>query len=108
VHAGSTGRYWDSSQEKYWGGVVTYTCANGTACFLYPTPNAGTSRASQAFWQVADIDAEMSGMRSRGVRFEHYEVPGAPPGSDIVDAGGARSAWFKDSEGNILAMIQSL
>ena len=47
-------------------------------------------------------------MRSRGVRFEHYEVPGAPPGSDIVDAGGARSAWFKDSEGNILAMIQSL
>ena len=47
-------------------------------------------------------------MRSRGVRFEHYEVPGAPRGSDIVDAGGARAAWFKDSEGNILALIQSL
>jgi catechol 2,3-dioxygenase-like lactoylglutathione lyase family enzyme len=33
------------------GGGVTYECANGTACFLYPTPNAGTSKASQAFWQ---------------------------------------------------------
>lgn len=36
------------------GGVV-YPFAGGTACFLYPTPNAGTSKASQAFWQVADI-----------------------------------------------------
>ena len=35
------------------GGVV-YEFGKGTACFLYPTPNAGTSRASQAFWQVED------------------------------------------------------
>ena len=33
------------------GGVV-YEFKDGTACFLYPTPNAGTSKASQAFWQV--------------------------------------------------------
>ena len=30
------------------GGVI-YEFAKGTACFLYPTPNAGTSQASQAF-----------------------------------------------------------
>ena len=34
------------------GGVV-YEFAGGTACFLYPTPNAGTSKASQALWRCA-------------------------------------------------------
>jgi hypothetical protein len=31
-------------------GGVFYESADRTACFLYPTPNAGTSKASQAFW----------------------------------------------------------
>jgi catechol 2,3-dioxygenase-like lactoylglutathione lyase family enzyme len=57
------------------GGVV-YEFGQKTACFLYPTPNAGTSKASQAFWQVA--------------------------------AGGAKAAWFKDTEGNILAIVQNV
>ena len=42
-------------KEEYAGGVI-YEFGEGTACFLYPTPNAGTSRASQAFWQVVDIE----------------------------------------------------
>ena len=29
------------------GGGVTYVCAGGTACFLYPTPKAGTSAGRQ-------------------------------------------------------------
>jgi catechol 2,3-dioxygenase-like lactoylglutathione lyase family enzyme len=42
-------------KQELAGGVV-YEFAKGTACFLYPTPNAGTSQASQAFWQVEDIE----------------------------------------------------
>ncbi len=87
------------------GGVV-YEFAGGTACFLYPTPNAGTSRASQAFWQVADIEREVAQLREKGVVFEEYDMPGMKNG--IAVAGGAKSAWFKDSEGNIMAIIQSL
>ena len=48
------------------GGVV-YEFGNGTACFLYPTPNAGTSQASQAFWQVDDIEREVADLKARGV-----------------------------------------
>jgi catechol 2,3-dioxygenase-like lactoylglutathione lyase family enzyme len=87
------------------GGVV-YEFASGTACFLYPTPNAGTSAASQAFWQVADVEREVAELKAKGVTFEHYDMPGMKDG--IATAGGARSAWFKDSEGNILAIIQSV
>ena len=89
------------------GGVV-YEFGAGTACFLYPTPNAGTSKASQAFWAVADVEREVAELKSRGVVFENYDMPGEKSSSGVVSAGGAKAAWFKDSEGNILALIQSL
>ena len=89
-------------------GGVTYGFGNGTACFLYPTPNAGTSKASQAFWQVRDIEAEVAALKARGVVFEDYDMPGEKSASGVVTAGGAKAAWFKDSEGNILALIQDL
>jgi predicted enzyme related to lactoylglutathione lyase len=89
-------------------GGVMYRFADGTAAFLYPTPNAGTSKASQVFWRVDDIEREVGDLKSRGVTFEHYDMPGAAKDSDIVTAGDAKAAWFKDTEGNILALIQDL
>lgn len=89
------------------GGVV-YEFAKGTACFLYPTPNAGTSLASQAFWAVEDVDAVIRTLRARGVVFERYDdMPGERSGEGAVTAGGAKAAWFKDSEGNVLALVQN-
>ena len=94
-------------KEEVAGGVI-YEFAGGTACFLYPTPNAGTSKASQAFWQVEDVEREVAELKARGVMFEEYDLPGLKSVNGIVTAGGAKAAWFKDSEGNILAVIQSL
>jgi catechol 2,3-dioxygenase-like lactoylglutathione lyase family enzyme len=88
------------------GGVV-YESAAGTACFLYPTPNAGTSLASQGFWQVTDIEGLVAEMKSRGVTFERYEMPGMDE-NGISTGGGAKAAWFKDTEGNIMALIQDI
>ena len=94
-------------KEEVAGGVA-YEFGNGTACFLYPTPNAGTSKASQAFWQVDDIEREVTELKSRGIRFENYGMPGQRSPSGVITAGRARAAWFKDTEGNILAVIQSV
>jgi len=91
-------------KTEYGGGVV-YECG-GTAVFLYPTPNAGTSKASQAFWQVQDVETEVKELKARGVVFEHYDMPGMAMKDDILTAGGAKTAWFKDTEGNILAISQ--
>ena len=88
------------------GGVV-YEFGKHTACFMYPTPNAGTSKASQAFWQVDDVEREVAELKARGVQFEDYDMPGEKSPSGVVEAGGAKAAWFKDSEGNILAIIQN-
>jgi catechol 2,3-dioxygenase-like lactoylglutathione lyase family enzyme len=93
-------------KQEIAGGVV-YEFGKGTACFLYPTPNAGTSKASQAFWDVENVEKEVADLKARGVTFEIYDLPGTD-GNGISTAGGAKAAWFKDTEGNIMALIQTL
>ncbi len=89
------------------GGVV-YEFGGGTAAFLYPTPNAGTSKASQAFWQVEDVEREVAELKARGVEFEEYDMPGLKTKGGVATAGGAKAAWFKDTEGNTLAIVQNV
>src|SRR5262245_56405311 len=91
-------------KEQYAGGVI-YQCG-GTEVFMYPTSNAGTSKASQAFWQVDDVEAEVAELKARGVTFEQYNMPGIEMRNNIAVGGGAKTAWFKDTEGNILAISQ--
>jgi predicted enzyme related to lactoylglutathione lyase len=94
-------------KEEYGGGVI-YECGNGSWFFMYHSPNAGTSKASQAFWSVKDVEAEVTELKRRGVVFEEYNMPGITMVNSIATAGGARTAWFKDTEGNILAISQRL
>jgi predicted enzyme related to lactoylglutathione lyase len=88
------------------GGIV-YECANGSWIFLYQSGGAGTSKASQAFWQVADVESEVADLRGRGVVFEEYDMPGLKTTNGIATFETTKAAWFKDSEGNILALIQN-
>jgi hypothetical protein len=53
---------------------------------------------------VADVEREVADLKARGVKFEDY--PGTKDG--ILTAHGAKAAWFKDSEGNILALVQGV
>ena len=87
------------------GGLV-YEFAGGTACFMYPTPNGGTSRANQAYWEVADIESEVAELKARGVVFDNFKLPGQDA-NGIMTHGAGKAAWFKDSEGNTFALIQS-
>jgi catechol 2,3-dioxygenase-like lactoylglutathione lyase family enzyme len=93
--------------EENEGGVL-YECAGGSRFFMYLSPGAGTSQASCAYWEVADLEAEVAELQARGVGFERYDVPGMEGDGPIVTGGGARAAWFKDPDGNVLALIQSL
>jgi predicted enzyme related to lactoylglutathione lyase len=96
------------AREEVAGGVV-YECAGGSWIFLYQSSGAGTSQASQAFWQVQDIEREVAELRSRGVVFEEYDRPGGlKTVNGISIGGGAKAAWFKDTEGNIMALIETV
>ena len=60
------------------GGVV-YECGDHTSCFMYPTPNAGTSQASQAFWEVADENSLMPATTLMRVGAASIEDPAVNP-----------------------------
>jgi len=67
-----------------------------------------TSKASQAFWQVENVESEVAELKARGVVFEEYDLPGLQTKNGIATGGGAKTAWFKDTEGNILAVSQRI
>src|SRR5256885_10105445 len=98
-------------KQEIMGGVF-YEFAKNTGVFLYDAgDSAGTNRASQAFWTVDDVEREVGELKKRGVTFEHYdsdEIGGMTMKGDIAmgEGGAGKAAWFKDTEGNIMALIE--
>jgi catechol 2,3-dioxygenase-like lactoylglutathione lyase family enzyme len=70
--------------------------------FVYESDYAGTNKATAATWQVDDIEAVVEDLKSKGISFEHYDMPGATREGDIHIIGELKAAWFKDPDGNIL------
>jgi catechol 2,3-dioxygenase-like lactoylglutathione lyase family enzyme len=87
---------------------LTYRCGD-SVIQLYPTGSAGTAQHTLGGWVVEDLDATVAELRDRGVMFEEYDFPGLKTVDGIAQLGDVeRAAWFKDSEGNILAISQFL
>ena len=73
---------------------------------LYPTEFAGTAQHTLGAFIVQDVEAAVADMRSKGVTFEEYDMPGLKTVDGIAELGGMRGAWFKDPEGNILSVVE--
>ncbi|MGH3730108.1 MAG: VOC family protein [Micromonosporaceae bacterium] len=82
---------------------VAFECA-GTRLYVFPTHSDQMAGHTLASWEVSDLDAEMADLRARGVMFEEYDLPGLKTQNGVAELGNIRGAWFKDSEGNILAV----
>jgi len=89
------------SQEQ---GVLT--CKSGTSSVLvYESQYAGTNEATAATWAVDDVDGTVKGLKEKGVTFEHYQLPNMTLKGDVHVSGSMKAAWFKDPDGNILALV---
>jgi catechol 2,3-dioxygenase-like lactoylglutathione lyase family enzyme len=81
--------------------------AGGTWFLVYPSGFAGTNQATAMAFEVADIEATVNDLSGRGVTFEQYDLPELKTDErGIVEIEGSRAAWFKDPDGNILAIDQ--
>lgn len=86
------------------GGLI-YTTSGGTTFFLYQTEYAGRAGHTIAQFHVQDVGTEVKELRSKGVDFQHYDMPGVSWDGDIASMGDmGHAAWFKDSEDNILCI----
>ncbi len=73
---------------------------------VYRSEYAGTNKATAVSWDVGEgIEEEVENLKSKGVAFEHYDMPGLTLKGDIHDGHGMKVAWFKDPDGNILNLV---
>ena len=85
---------------------VEYVVGDGTRFILYPTANAGQAPNTLMGFSSDDVPADVAALRARGVRFEDYDMPGLKTVDGVASIGDIHAAWFKDSEGNILAITE--
>lgn len=87
-------------------GALFYVTGGGTRFTLYPTPNQTRGGHTQMGFSVKDIEKSVAELRAAGVVFEEYDFPGLKTEGSIAQTGDVRAAWFKDSEGNLIGLVQ--
>jgi catechol 2,3-dioxygenase-like lactoylglutathione lyase family enzyme len=84
--------------------VIRYR-AGGGIFVVYVSQYAGTNQATVLTWSVGDeLEKRVGELRSKGVKFECYDLPDTTREGDIHVSGKIRNAWFKDPDGNIHAL----
>ena len=77
----------------------------GDGWFLvYPSQFAGTAQSTYMNFEVDDVEKVVDELRGRGIVFEEYDFPGLKTVNGIAEIQGVKGAWFKDPDGNILAV----
>ena len=87
-------------------GGVFYEVDGGGRFLLFPSSGRASGGHTQLGFTVGDIEAEVSALRARGVTFESYDMPQFDAATSIATFPSVRSAWFKDTEGNLLGVAQ--
>jgi predicted enzyme related to lactoylglutathione lyase len=87
-------------------GGVTFQCG-GDSQLVVTRSSVGTKdEQTQATFRVADVQAEVSELRRRGVKIEDYDTPGLKTQDGIADIGFAWMAWFIDPANNCVGLMQ--
>jgi catechol 2,3-dioxygenase-like lactoylglutathione lyase family enzyme len=76
----------------------------GTTLRLQKVPSFTPHAFTALGWEVADIAAAVRHLSAGGVRFERYPGLTADELGIWTSPGGAKVAWFKDPDGNVLSL----
>lgn len=86
-------------------GHFLYDCGGGMMLAIYERAPSKADHTLATF-MVSDVDAAAIDLKAKGVKFEEYDFPGLKTVDGIATLGGWRGGWFKDPDGNILAVGQ--
>ena len=88
------------------GDEVTVYRSGKTTFNVYRSKYAGTNRATAMTWEMGDdVKGVAQALKAKGVKFEHYDMPGLTVDGDVHVGDGMQVAWFKDPDGNILTIV---
>ena len=90
------------ASENAGGAIIE--AGGGTTLLLFPRAEATKAEHTVAGFYVADVEAEVTALRAKGLVFEDIDTPGLKTENGIAHLGPFTAAWFKDSEGNIIGI----
>ncbi|MDQ0615207.1 catechol-2,3-dioxygenase [Microbacterium sp. W4I4] len=79
---------------------------SGCVVLVYKTDFAGTAQNTAFNFVTDNLDRDATALRTHGVVFHDYDMPGLKTVDGIAELGDERAAWFSDSEGNIMSIAQ--
>lgn len=86
---------------------LVFECGDGTTLLIYGRPSPSKADHTQVRFWTSNVEADVRELESRGVTFEEYDFPALKTVNHVATTPGlGRSAWFKDPDGNILALFQ--
>ena len=86
---------------------LIFDCGNGTSLLIYGRGNPNAADHTQVRFWSTDIAADVAELAERGVVFEEYDTETFKTIDHVVTSPGiGRSAWFKDPDGNTIAVFQ--
>ena len=96
-------------------GGLLYRCGHTTFA-VFESSGAPSGTHTQMSWEVPDIGTTVTTLKERGVIFVEYDTPELKTinGIATIDGNypskgvGEKGAWFRDSEGNLLAIGQAV
>ena len=84
--------------------VIAFKTGHSTL-FVYRSQHAGTNKATAVTFVAEDVEDLVQALKSRGVTFEHYDLPNLTRQGDLHVSGSMKTAWFKDPDGNIFSLV---
>jgi catechol 2,3-dioxygenase-like lactoylglutathione lyase family enzyme len=86
---------------------LLFDCGSGTSLLIYGRGSGNKADHTQVRFWSTDIHKDVAELVSRGIEFEEYDSGAFKTVDHIVTSAGiGRSAWFKDPDGNTIAIFQ--
>jgi catechol 2,3-dioxygenase-like lactoylglutathione lyase family enzyme len=85
---------------------LLFEAGDGTTLLIYGRPNPNLADHTQVRFWSTDIETDVKELADRGVEFDDYDTPTFKTENHIATTPIGRSAWFKDPDGNTIAIFQ--
>lgn len=86
---------------------LVFECGGGTTLLIYGRPSGNQADHTQVRFWSTDIDKDVAALVANGVEFDEYDTDTFRTVDQVVTSPGiGRSAWFKDPDGNTIAVFQ--
>jgi predicted enzyme related to lactoylglutathione lyase len=85
---------------------LVFETGDGTSLLVYGRPSPNKADHTQVRFWTSDITSDVKALVDRGVLFDELDMGTIKTVDHVATTPIGRSAWFKDPDGNTLALFQ--